>query len=677
MGRGRAGVCPPRIHALTRIPLVLAAIPLLAVARLLPAEGPGLALRLAAASLCLLIPGALIARALRLPAVAEAAALALGVLFVGLVVTFALGTSILVTLVVLGLAASVALPFALRADPVRMHWATWAVVGVGAAFAVFVWRFGPVLGGDALFHLGRVRKLAAFDELSIDAVGEFADGGPHPGYAFPLWHAFLALVSKLAGVDPTDVVLNEAAILVPLAFVLTFEAGRALFKTVWGGVAVLAGQVAITGLAPGEGGAYDSLALPATTARQLLLPMVLASTFLLIRERRVVFAIPVAAASLAIALSHPTYALFLLIVLLGFGLVRTIWARRDLLTVGAGIGAVGLPSALAFLWLTPIVEDTAGHTPTEGEVQRALERYALELDVDSLQRYALAPEVFGRRGAVAVAALVAIPLAAFASRRRWAAFVVGGSLPILILTLLPFLFPPFADLVSISQARRIAGFMPYSFALAGGCVVLAGFLRGAAIPAGLAAGLWLQYTWPGDFGTHLEDGGPAIATWIALIGGLVAIPAGILIDRRWGAIERRGLYAGLTAVLFVLPVAVHGMREWHEPPGPRVPLTPGLVEQLRQLPEGSVVFSDLETSYRIAALAPVYVAAGPPAHVADTEDNRPYARREDVVRFLRTGDLSIPRSYGADWLVVDRRRSFLRPALPVLYADDRYLLYRL
>ena len=47
------------------------------------------------------------------------------------------------------------------------------------------------------------------------------------------------------------------------------------------------------------------------------------------------------------------------------------------------------------------------------------------------------------------------------------------------------------------------------------------------------------------------------------------------------------------------------------------------------------------------------------------------------MRFLRTGDLDIPRSYGANWLVVDRQRSLLRPALPLVYADDRYLLYRL
>ena len=662
---------------MTRIPLVLAAIPLLAVARLLPAEGLGLALRLTAASLCLLIPGALIARALRLPAVAEAVALSLGVLFLGMLATFALGTSIVATLVVLGVAAAIALPFAMRRQALHFDPVVWAVAGAGAVFAVFVWRFGPALGGDALFHLARVRKLESLDELSIDAVGEFADGGPHPGYAFPLWHGFLALVSKLAGVDPTDVVLNEAAILVPVAFVVVFEAGRALFNSVWGGVAVLAGQVAITGLAPGDGGAYDSIALPATAARQLLVPIVLASLFLLIRERRWLFAIPVAAASLAIALSHPTYALFLLVPLTGFAIVRVIWTRRDVVPLVSGLAAVAVPTALVLLWLRPIVEDTAGHTPRAEEVSRALERYARELDVGSLDSYSLAPEVFGRSGAVAVAALVAIPLAAFASRSRWAAYVVGGSLPILLLTLAGFAFPSFADLVSLSQARRIVGFMPISFAFAGGCAVLAGFLRGAALPAGLAAGLWLQLTWAGDFGPHLDHGGPAFATWVALVGAALAIPAGIVIQRRWGSIERRGLYAGLTALLFVLPVAVHGMREWEKPPGPRVPLTPGLREALQDLPEGTVVFSDLETSYRIAALAPVYVAAAPPAHVADTEDNRPYARRRDVMRFLRTGDLEIPRRYGANWLVVDRQRSFLRPALPLLHADDRYLLYRL
>ena len=60
------------------------------------------------------------------------------------------------------------------------------------------------------------------------------------------------------------------------------------------------------------------------------------------------------------------------------------------------------------------------------------------------------------------------------------------------------------------------------------------------------------------------------------------------------------------------------------------------------MPEGAVVYSDLETSYRIAAEAPVYIAAAPPSHVADTEKNRPYERRAANIEFFRTGDVAIP-----------------------------------
>jgi hypothetical protein len=47
------------------------------------------------------------------------------------------------------------------------------------------------------------------------------------------------------------------------------------------------------------------------------------------------------------------------------------------------------------------------------------------------------------------------------------------------------------------------------------------------------------------------------------------------------------------------------------------------------------------------------------------------------VRFIRTGDLAIPRRYGAEWLIVDRRRFAERPGPPVIYRDERFTLYRL
>jgi hypothetical protein len=663
---------------LIRLPLLLAAPPLLVLARFLPDEGLGLTLRLAAAAACLLLPGALIARALRLRGVAPVFALSLGAVFLALLVVSALEASLWVAFVVLIAVALVALPFAVREAP-ELEWRNPAlgVFALGALYAIPVWRHAPALQGDALFHLARVRKLVSFDDLSLDSIAEFADGGPHPGYAFPLWHGVLALVARLAGTDPANVVLHAAAILVPLAFLLAYEAGKALFNSTWGGLAVLAGQVALTGLAPGNGGAYQALELPATVARQLLVPAVLALALTFVRTSRLELIAPLAAASAALALIHPTYAFFLLIPVGGFAIARLVFARTDLVSLAGALASIGIPTAAVFLWLRPIVEDTAGHTPSTSEVVRALARYSRELDVESLDRYSLAPEVFGRSGAVAVAALVSIPLAALAVKRRWAAYVIGASLPILVLMLSDVLFPHFADLVSISQARRAAGFLPLAFAFAGGCVVLTGLLRGAALPVALAAGLWLQLTWPGDF-DHLEEGGPALATWIALAGCALAVPAGIVLSRRFRPIEDRGPFAAAAAALFILPVAVHGLREWRSPEGPRLPLTPGLVEALRdKVPKRAIVFSDLETSYRVAAMAPVYVAAGPPAHVADTKENRPYMRRRDVLQFFRTGRLDIPRRYNAGWLVIDRDRSLLRPALRLAYSDDRYLLYQL
>ena len=290
------------------------------------------------------------------------------------------------------------------------------------------------------------------------------------------------------------------------------------------------------------------------------------------------------------------------------------------------LAALFLPAGAALVWLLPLVRETASHSPSKGELERALTKYGQELDVGSLHHYALRPEVISRGGAVAVAGLALVPLAAFAARQRWAAFVLGGTLAVLGIELLPWVFPHFADAVSVSQARRLAGFVPISFALAGGTAVLTAMVGPLVLPAALAAGIALQLAFPGDFGPGLEEGGPALATWIAAAGGVAAIVVGLRRERR---IEARTWIVTAAIVLFCIPVAVHGFREWSAAASvDRYAPTPGLLHVLRtKVPERAVVFSDLETSYRIGAYAPVYIVAAPPAHVADTASNHPYRRR--------------------------------------------------
>ncbi len=201
-------------------------------------------------------------------------------------------------------------------------------------------------------------------------------------------------------------------------------------------------------------------------------------------------------------------------------------------------------------------------------------------------------------------------------------------------------------------------------------------LRGLVLPVALAAGIVLQLAFPGDFAYRLEEGGPAIVTWFAVVGAVAALVLGLVFLKHKPPLERPEL-AGWAAVLFILPVAVHAVANWSPSEARKPsPLTAGLVERLREdVPPGDVVYSDAETSYEIAAYAPVYVAVAPPGHVADTEENRPYERRDEAQRFFETGDVEIPRRAGANWLVVDRERSALTPDLDSVYRDGRYTLY--
>jgi hypothetical protein len=662
--------------------LGLLALPALALARLAPETGWGLGLRLAAATACLLIPGFLIAAAVRAPGFSAVLAWSLGALFVATAVMFAVHSSLwlaLILLVVISVAALIAplvRPESRDRPPRGQPLVPLAVAVAGVGFGIALWfLMRHLTGGDDLFHLARVRKLDDFGTLSLRSVDEFRDGGLHPGYAFPLWHCFLALVARLAGVDPTGVVRHEASILVPAAFLVAWESGKQVFRSAWGGVAVLAAQVAMFALAAGSGGSYTALALPATTARQLLVPVVIALFFAWVVDRAPGSLATLAVATGALALVHPTYALFVLIPLAGFVAARALLARTEILEGLAGLAAVIVPAGAVALWLRPIARETVSVTPSKDELQRALEHYKGQLDVFSDGRYRLAPEVLGRSGAVAVAALLCVPLAVLAAKRRWAAFVLGGFVLVLSLMLVPVLFTHFADAVSISQARRAAGFVPFAFALAGASAVLARLLGLAALPVGLGAGIGLQLAYPGDFGYKLDQGGPAIVTWIALIGGAAALVAGIFLSTRF---DRWGWIAGMTAVLAVLPTSLHGFRHWDERPVSGPQLTPGLVHALRaQVPERAVVFSHDDISYLVAAFAPVYVAAASPGHVADTKANHPYRRRADVKAFFRTGDLAIPRRYGATWLLVKKARTRLVFPLPTAYQDSAYALYRL
>jgi hypothetical protein len=614
--------------------------------------------RLVIATGLVLLPGFLVARALGQRGLSPTLAWTFGALFLAWSAVFVLHRTISVAtsvLTVIGLVAAVVLgvrrgrkPAHDETPPEVPRWAPLAVFLGGAVLGLLLWRVEGAVSGDALFHEARVRKLVELSHLHLRSVDELAGGGLHPGYAFPLWHGFLALIVKISGLDPSVVVHREASVLVPLACVVAWESGVAVFRSATGGIGVLAASVGLFCFAAGHGGSYVSLALPATSSRQLLVPVVFALFFTYLHFGRRADAAALAVGFGALALVHPTYALFALLPLGAYSVLRPQEWRRTTLALVASI----VPSGLAVLWLRPLVAETLSVNPDEKTQAATLAHYGGELVVTSVHHFRLAAEVPGRTGAIAIAALVLVPVAVLAARRPWGALVLGGTVVILALMLIPELFVPFSNAVSLSQSRRAAGFIPFAFAFAGGLALLARTVW--VLPFALLAGFLLERKWPGDFAYGLRHGGPGAVTWFALIAGAAALVFGIVFARDRPK-ERYGL-AALAAVLFVLPVAVHGFRQWTPlHPTDTDALPPALLKQVQALPKGAVVIASLRDSYEILAAAPVYVVGAPIAHVANTKANDPAQREIDVNHWLATGDPAIPRRYGATWAVKDGR----------------------
>ena len=591
-------------------------------------------LRLAFGTFVVLLPGVAVARALRTRSVSAMFAWSLACVFVAWAIVFSLHRSIHLAVAVLAVITVAAL-FAGRREKIVATVAGAPIWIFGIVLGWFLWHVESPIVGDGLFHEARVRKLVDLTSLHLRTVDEFKDGGLHPGYAFPLWHGFLALVAWFSGLDPDQVVRHEPSLLAPLACVVVFEAGTAVFGSRRLGAAVLAAQLALACFGQGHGGAFAVLALPATASRQLMVPAAIA-LFFVARTWRGYAA--VAAIFGALALTHPTYGVFLLVPLLAV----LFWYWRTWLVAAVPVG-------LVLLWLRPLVDETVSHNPSAGEQARGVVQYGSQLVVTNDHHFRLAAAVFGRSGSVAVATLFLLPLIGLALRRRWAAFTLGGSLIVLALTLVPWLFVHVSDAVSLSQARRLAGFIPFPFAFAGIAALVARWRL--AVPVALVAGIVMQRLWPGDFDYGLRHGGPALATWIAAVGGGLSLVV-FLALRRPPLREHHTL--GLAAACaFVLPVFVHSIAHWSpDPKTDRGALSPRLVHNLRtKVPKGAVVLAPLGVSYHVAASAPVYLVAAPVVHVANTKANDPYGRARAVRHWVLTNDPRVAKKYGATWAI--------------------------
>ena len=666
--------------------IVLVSLVACGLAGLLPNAGVLLVLKLAAATYgTLVLPGAVVLRLLgwpRSPAAAlpACAAWSVAVLAPGLVLTLVSDKGLVMAVLWLLLVIGVALLLG-RGKPVEMDIGVsrgllWFVGGI-VAFSALLWIGSWNNVGDAVEHIARMRKLTELDPpRSLDELGLLPpDTGLHPGYAFPLWHAAGAVVVWIGGLEETFMFRYWPVFLAPFAAAAVYRAGRVMFGCRAAGAATAIAYLAVFAFPASGVGDLNKLDYPGNLSIFVLWPLVIERTFTYMREggREPVWT--VAAASFVVTAIHPSYAPFMIMLIGAFLVARTLVARDrgDFRRLAVMLGAVALPFFAFLLWLYPVANSSASTVADGGgHFDTLVDRSG---DLVSMK-----PEWVARGGAAAVAALLLVPLASAATRTRAATFIAGTSAAVILTLIVPWLFTPFADVVSVSQGRRFLFYLPWAFALTGGALVLARFGPFAVAVAFVLGGL-LHFAWPGDFKYQLADPGPGWVAWTAGAGALVVLALGATGKLNLRYRER---WALPIVIAFVLPVAVaglYGMRTGR--PDPDAFSSRFLAVVREYVGRDDVLLAPPRVAYRLAARAPVYIVAAPDGHGGDTVANSHAERRRAVDRFFSstTGPdeaRAIVERWDVQWVLVRKDRpyprGFLEQFRPV-YEGKTFALY--
>ena len=573
-----------------------------------------------------------------------------------------------------------------RAGPARGRLAGRVAGGGVAARRAALARRRRVVRRRALPPRARAQAASSSTGSRSRQSNEFADGGLHPGYAFPLWHGFLALVAKLAGVDPALVVQHEATLLVPLAVRSSrTRPAYALFRS----------RLARRRRARRAGRA-DRLRRRVTAARtrrsrcpaprraSSLVPAALALVFALRARRRRRPLLAAIAAGRARARARPPDVRGLPLPA-ARRLPRR--ARRCGRAGGRGGSRPRSPRSpcrrrRVVAWLLPIVRDTASHTPDGRGAARARSRTTRDqLDVCSDEATASRPEVFGAAARSRSPRSLLVPLAALACAGAGRAFVLGGSLAVLAVDARAVALHALLRRSSRSRSRGAppASCRSRSRSRAGSPCSPRCCAASCSAARARPPGIVLQARVPRRLRLPARGRRARAVTWFARR------------RRRDRARARRVAYAAgstssgtgrsaLAAALFVLPVASHGFAHWNRRAGAtrRAHARARATRCATTCPKRDVVFSDLDDELpdrRRRAGLRRRRAAGARRRHEDEPAVRAPARRDRVLPHRRPRDPA-PRT-ARDWLVdrpaAVRRRDAARAAR---LRDGRYALYR-
>ena len=496
--------------------------------------------------------------------------------------------------------------------------------GIGLAAGLAGWRLWT-LGGDAPYHVGRVRRLLALDRLHLAQMPELVDGSNHPGYYVPLPHGLVAESAWITGASPTDA---YRASLITLGLLAALVAGALVWSLLHDRHLALAGcaVAAAAGLAGVR--EWSFVADPPSLATQLQWPVLVLLAIAYWRERSRSTLAAAALLSAALALTHVTYLPFALLVLGGAAVAGAIRARGLALRPSVALAtAIGAPFVL---YGVAVFATARGTSRRVGSGQRLADGIAKWERLDQIAHVGRFVVVHPRMLAAAGLLLVAMAVVPFAGflRRRETAWISGGIAALVAAALLPPLPGTLGRLVSVNQIRRLPFLeLPWLLVVAG-AAGLAALLGRRALAVALAGGALFGVVVPqhATAETLLAlaacVGAVASLAWIGSSGVSLPVP-----DRAW-----------LVAAALVAPWGVAAVpdlaRALANPPPAAGSLSPGAVRAVRVLPPFTVIASEPQAALLLTALTDALVYAVPPGNTADTPENKPTERLRDNRRIL-------------------------------------------
>jgi hypothetical protein len=580
----------------------------------------------AAAGILLLLPGWCALRAAglerdlgRAGSAPVAAALSLAVWTPPLAVAYLAGLSLTFVIAAV-LVATVVLLAAVRA-PAALPRAAAAEVAGGAAavaaFAYLAWRISTPVVGDALFHVGLMRRLGDAPSLSFANVSPFLHGPANAGYALPVLHASFEGVARVAGVDPVVTFRYLLPLCAGLAIAAAYALAHAL--TGWRAAGYLAAAMTAWDLCSLINGLVLQINQPPPFSLWVLTPAALLLFWLEIRHARRAGLATVSAVAV-IAFVHPTYAIPCLAI--AAGILAGAW-RAGLPGLRAPLGTLAAMTAVTgaiagWIWWEAI---RGGH-------RHPVLSHADEFVIRSgkaIVMYPWAP-VFGR-GYV----LLAVLAMAWLVRYRRLLPVVGGMAALLVLLLLPGLNTLVIQAVGMGQFHRF--WQPLLWPVLGAA---------AACAAGIALGRW---SWAVAIvlvvGFHEVRGADwfwhwpvSVAVVAALVVTLVRLRRPVLDSLPGGASPAAVVLVVAALAAFVANWAPTVWREARAGPyrGPpafqTVESTPGAIDYLRRLGgPPPVVLAPPDRAFELFGLAGVRAAILPEArtralpHLNEAERN--------------------------------------------------------